>query len=60
MEHEISVAKLRELLAMLEDDDVLIPNAVANLKIVRGDRYVGFINLLKDLQGVEMHGDSGI
>jgi len=54
VEHEISVAKLRELLAELLDDDILIPNVVCNLLISRSGSYIGYINLLKDRQGIEL------
>ena len=54
MEHSISVGQLKELLGLLEDDDVLIPNRVANLTIIRADAYIGFINLLEGGQEIEM------
>lgn len=54
IEHEITVAKLGELLKELDDNDVLIPNGVRNLTIERGGKYIGFVNLLKDNQMVEM------
>jgi len=52
--HEVSVKKLKEILSELLDDDVLIPNAVGNLALIRNGEYAGFINLLKDLQCLEI------
>jgi hypothetical protein len=51
--HAISVARLRELLQELHDDDELQPNLVYNLTIVRGKTYAGFIDLLDGRQHVE-------
>jgi hypothetical protein len=53
-EHEITVATLRELLTQLEPEDVLIPNVVGNLKIVRGGTYIGYVDLLKDLASIDV------
>ena len=54
MEHEISVATLQRLLAQLRPDDILIPNEVANLKIVRRGEYAGYVDLLKDHCAIEL------
>lgn len=56
MEHEIAVGKLKEVLTHLEDDDVLIPNAVGNLTIFRPvqNRLIGFINLVKTDPRIEL------
>lgn len=42
----ITVAKLRKLLAMLRDDDELVPNALGNLVIMRDGSYNGYIEIL--------------
>jgi hypothetical protein len=67
--HFVTVAKLRELLLELRDDDVLTPNRVENLTVLRGgereqtkgnfsvlknSRYVGFIDLLNGDPHVEL------
>lgn len=57
IEHEITVAQLRELLLQLKDDDILIPNTVANLAVVRNDKYIGFVDLLKDNCGINIGED---
>lgn len=44
--HEMTVSKLKELLSTLEDTDILVPNAVRNLLIVRKDKSIGFIDFL--------------
>lgn len=48
LEHKIMVKHLATLLAdpQLQDDDLLIPNAVGNMKVMRGGRYIGYIDLL--------------
>ena len=54
--HYITVAKFRELLGQLRDDDVLTPNRVDNLAVLRGGTraedgvlsgatYIGFVDL---------------
>ncbi len=57
--HEITVARLHELLGELHADDLLVPNAVGNLAIVRGGVYVGFVDLLVDRSHVELSDDDG-
>jgi len=52
--HEITVEKLRGILSQLRDDDLLLPNRVQNLTIIRGGCYIGFINLQKNLEEVEI------
>lgn len=52
--HKITVAQLRRLLTELRDDDVLIPNQVANLTVIRYGRYVGYVDLLDPVQHVEI------
>ncbi len=54
--HWITVADLRTLLAdpRLHADDVLWPNAVKNLAVVRGGVYIGFVDLLHGCQGLEL------
>lgn len=54
--HAITVKRLRELLNELRDDDILIPNAVGNLKIDRNGAYVGFVDLLHTSPHVELFG----
>jgi hypothetical protein len=44
--HEVTVGRLTELLAQLREDDILVPNSVRNLLIVRDNRSIGFIDLL--------------
>ena len=48
--HTITVGKLREILSdpYLNDDDVLIPNAVKNLAVERAGEYVAYIDLGAD------------
>ena len=58
MEHEISVAKFKELLARLHDEDVLIPNTVGNLSIFSGDQQMGYVDLLKDNQDLILYAPS--
>jgi len=43
--HEITVRELVELLSELDDDLVLSPNAVGNLRILKNEQYVGYIDL---------------
>lgn len=57
IEHEITVGKLKELLAQLQDDDVLVPNQVRNLAIFRGNEQIGFIDLLTGSQEVELYSE---
>ncbi len=47
MKHEITAGKLMALLTsgLLFHDDVLVPNEVDNLAILRNEEYIGFINL---------------
>ena len=52
--HCVTVALLRALLDELRDTDVLIPNQVANLKIIRDGWYIGFVDLLDPYQAVEL------
>lgn len=47
--HEVSVAELREALDRLLPDDILFPNQVGNLTIMRNGAYWGFINLLRGI-----------
>ena len=57
--HEVSVKKLRELLTQLNDEDVLIPNQVAHLALIRNGSQIGFIDLLPDFQEVTLYGSNG-
>lgn len=54
--HSITVAELRGLLSRLKDDDVLYPNRVRNLLIVRDGASIGFLDLLEGHPGVEFWG----
>jgi len=50
-EHYMKVSKLRAAIAFLRDDDVLIPNAVANLAVYRGQELVAAVDFLyEDLE----------
>lgn len=54
MTHEISVWRLKELLAELNDSEVLTPNAVGHLLITSADgEDLGFINLLAGQAEIE-------
>ena len=55
MPHSISVSDLRRLLALLRDDDVLIPNTVANLIIERDGVRIGFVDLLEGHPNIEFY-----
>ena len=55
LNHEITVAKLRELLGQLRDTDVLAPNQVYNLRVDRDGDYFGYIDLFTDT--VELDAD---
>ena len=44
--HWVTAGQLKELLATLRDDDVLSPNMVGNLSIVRGEDFIGWVDLL--------------
>lgn len=56
--HAIKVGDLRALLAELNDDDVLVPNEVRNLRIERNAAAVGFVDLLEGHARVELwHAD---
>lgn len=46
MPHEITVAELAEVLTKLRPGDLLFPNQVGTLTIVREGRMIGFISLL--------------
>jgi hypothetical protein len=48
LKHEITVGKLQELLATLEPTDVLTPNRVNNLLILRDGGKIGYIDLFTD------------
>jgi hypothetical protein len=47
VEHSITVKRLTEILTELRDDDVLVPNTVRNLAVLRGGHYIGFVNLIE-------------
>lgn len=55
--HYAVVARLRELLFVLFDDDELFPNAVGNLSIVRNGKMIGFINCLNGITVMEKFDD---
>lgn len=40
----LSVMRLKELLQELQDDDILVTNAVGNLAVLRTGIFVGFID----------------
>jgi len=40
----LTVKKLKEILSQLDDDDLLIPNRVGNLAVVRGAEHIGQID----------------
>lgn len=42
--HEMTVAELQGLLTQLRDDDVVVPNAVANLAVVRKGAFFGYVD----------------
>lgn len=56
--HSITAGYLKCLLTQLRDSDVLIPNEVANLKIERDGKYIGFVDLLENNQHVEFFDES--
>jgi hypothetical protein len=45
MDHSITVADLKSILEQLESNDVLIPNAVGNLAIIRNEEIIGYVDL---------------
>lgn len=51
--HEISVTELSEALGRLRPDDILFPNRVGNLAIMRSGVCWGYINLLKNTPSTE-------
>ena len=55
LQHRTTVAKLRSLLAQLQDSDVLIPNQVQNLSIVRDGEQIGFIELRHFHEAIELY-----
>lgn len=59
LQHRTTVAKLRSLLAQLRDDDVLEPNAVQNLAIVRDGAQIGHIELHHFHESVEIYEGEG-
>ena len=56
IEHRTTVATLRFLLAELRDSDVLVPNSVKNLAILREWRQIGVIELLNGQEQVTIYG----
>lgn len=46
LSHQITVADLRAILDSLDGSDVLYPNRVGNLSILRNGSYTGVIDLL--------------
>lgn len=50
MPHEITVAELAEVLTKLQPGDVLSPNRVGNLTIVRDGQMIGAIRLTVNMQ----------
>ena len=49
IDHEITAAKLQELMAQLEPTDILRPNAVGNLMLIRNGEYIGFVDFYSDI-----------
>lgn len=45
LEKSIPVARLKEILSQLEDTDLLYPNRVGNLSVVRGDQQIGYVDI---------------
>jgi len=43
-ERWMTVERLKAILSEIEDEDLLIPNRVGNLSVVRNDKYIGFID----------------
>jgi hypothetical protein len=52
--HRITASELRHLLTQLRDDDVLEPNAVGNLRIIRDGESIGFVDLLPACLGIHL------
>lgn len=42
--HRLTVARLRELISDLRDDDELWPNDLLNLAITRAGEYIGYLD----------------
>ncbi len=57
--HEITVARMRMLLESLNDQDVLAPNSLRNLSILRAGRRIGHIDLDPPLPHVELYDAHG-
>lgn len=55
--HEVTVYRLRQLLSGLKDADVLVPNELRNIAVLRDGNYIGHINLLKDQARLEIGED---
>lgn len=53
--HIVTVAKLAELLTQLEPNDLLVPNSVDNLAILRAGTQIGYIDLLQYNAHVELY-----
>lgn len=58
----VTVAKLKELLNQLLDDDILYPNAVGNLAVYRNGEHTGFFEYtgFLDIGPEKIHLDSEI
>ena len=41
----ITVQELQGLLQQLQADDILYPNPIGNLSIIRDDTYIGFLDI---------------
>jgi hypothetical protein len=54
VEKAISVVKLRAVLEYLKDEDLLFPNRVGNLAIIRNNNYIGFIDIGEELIDVKV------
>lgn len=48
LKKSISVENLKKALEKLEDDDILYPNQVGNLTVVRNGNYIGYIDISEE------------
>ena len=44
----VSVEKLKSILAELQDGDLLYPNQVGNLSVIRADEQIGYIDISEE------------
>lgn len=52
--HAVTVAEMRQAISTLEDDDLLVPNQVSNIAVVRDDEFFAYVDLNQNARLVKV------